>query len=1042
MDKGFVRMKSILLIAFVMLFAGCNSGGQDIDREDLKENDPVYFLGQVDALEAAVDEMALRKSDAFDLPAIKQEIALYRNAAENSALIDLLTLKKFQTYQRELLMQNPEFQFDDVLCRKTRDASMPANWVGNSEIPKTGYKNSVVSFAMSNTDELKTVYSPGSADGFVGDIVLHYDADRFLFSGISDKGNWEVFEYNLEQEKLRQVSTAKFDDVDNYNGVYLPDGKIIFCSTACMIGVPCVGGGNDVANLYVMDNEGNNVRQLTYEQDADWYPYVMNSGKVMYLRWEYTDNSHYFSRILMNMNPDGTEQKALYGSTSYWPNTMFYAKQLPEDENRFVAIVSGHHGTARAGELVLFDTSLGHREAEGAVMRLGAVNKKVRPVIKDELVDNIWPKYLHPYPVTDTTFLTASQSGPNEKWAIYLVDTFGNRTKIKEEAGWNLMEPVPVMKRKTPKKIAEKVDTSKEEATIYLQDIYTGEGLKHVPRGTVKQLRIFTYNYTLRDFGNHDKIGVESCWDGKIILGTVDVEPDGSAIFKVPCNLPISIQPLDKDGAALQLMRSWTTAMPGEFVSCIGCHEDPSEVPKSGETMASGKEPVALTPVFDQPAGIGFEAEVQPVLDQYCISCHDGSGSKPDFKDTKPGGWMGFSKSYHELHPYVRRPGPESDFNMLRPMEYHASTSELIQMLDAGHYGVELDPLSRRRIVRWIDMNVPYFPNYRAVFQSEEYNKLEAKAEEIRREYNSYVIDTGTNPKDVKRLETVESSSRFSESDFNVKELKKRLAFEENSEKVDFKLVEADNKISIQGGTAVMNLVKVSAGKNSLKSGKTVELKKALYIADTEVTNAFWNLYKPEHDSRYYDQQWKDHIGPGYPANRPNQPVIRINQIEAEMFCEWLSEQTGKKVRLLTEEEWMYACLSGSDSEYHYGRNANGFSSYENLADRKLVELAVSGVDPKPTTPTLYNDYVPREKLVNDGALVAVTVGSYKGNAFGLYDMHGNVAEWVSTAPGGKALAKGGSWRDRPFRAGASWQSVYEKYQKVYNVGLRFCIEE
>ena len=66
-----------------------------------------------------------------------------------------------------------------------------------------------------------------------------------------------------------------------------------------------------------------------------------------------------------------------------------------------------------------------------------------------------------------------------------------------------------------------------------------------------------------------------------------------------------------------------------------------------------------------------------------------------------------FAKSYLALHPYVRRPGPESDYHVLRPMDYHASTSELIQLLEKGHHGVQLDREAWDRLVTWIDLNAP-----------------------------------------------------------------------------------------------------------------------------------------------------------------------------------------------------------------------------------------------------------------------------------------------------------------------------------------------
>ena len=110
--------------------------------------------------------------------------------------------------------------------------------------------------------------------------------------------------------------TPSEPDVDNYDACYLPDERIIYDSTACFQGVPCVGGGNQVANLHVMNPDGTGIRRLCFDQDHDWCPTVMNDGRVMFTRWEYSDTPHYFTRVVMRMNPDGTNQMALYGSNS------------------------------------------------------------------------------------------------------------------------------------------------------------------------------------------------------------------------------------------------------------------------------------------------------------------------------------------------------------------------------------------------------------------------------------------------------------------------------------------------------------------------------------------------------------------------------------------------------------------------------------------------------------------------------------------------------------------------------------------------------
>jgi hypothetical protein len=127
-----------------------------------------------------------------------------------------------------------------------------------------------------------------TSKGSVGFIDLHVDAKKFLFSAAAKNG-YQVFEMNVDGTGLRQVSTDEHPHVDNYNPVYLPNDRILFLSTRLFQGVPCLGGEPHVANLFSMKADGSDVRQLTYEQDHDWDPAVMNDGRVIYTRWEYTD---------------------------------------------------------------------------------------------------------------------------------------------------------------------------------------------------------------------------------------------------------------------------------------------------------------------------------------------------------------------------------------------------------------------------------------------------------------------------------------------------------------------------------------------------------------------------------------------------------------------------------------------------------------------------------------------------------------------------------------------------------------------------------
>ena len=186
------------------------------------------------------------------------------------------------------------------------------------------------------------------------------------------------------------------------------------------------------------------------------------------------------------------------------------------------------------------------------------------------------------------------------------MDVFDNRVLLKEEEGVALLEPVPLRPRPRPPVIPERVQPDETDALVYMEDVYSGPGLKGVPRGTVKKLRLFTYHFGYQRLAGIDhRVGADGPWEAKRVLGTVPVEADGSAFFRVPAKTPISVQPLDADGSALALMRSWMTAMPGEKLSCVGCHDRP-EQRADGHQPGASRSPI---PLARSPRGMALHAD-------------------------------------------------------------------------------------------------------------------------------------------------------------------------------------------------------------------------------------------------------------------------------------------------------------------------------------------------------------------------------------------------------------------------------------------------
>lgn len=961
--------------------------------------------------------------------------------------------------QRTALLSNPLLNFDRLLLIKRGEGNLglPANWQSNCALSPTGYDNEIAMLAMKDLQSpLQTLYRPEGGK-FVGDVDLHFDGNRLLFSSIGGNGRWHLFEMRIDGGEgcslPRQVTPEDPPDVDYYDACYLPDGDILFCSTASFTGVPCVFGSSHVATLYRMKPDGTGIRQLCFEQDHDWCPTLLHDGRVLYSRWEYTDTPHSNTRLLFTMNPDGTEQMAYYGSNSPWPNAIFYARPIPGHPTQVVGIVSGHHGDARMGELVIFDPGRGRSEANGVVQRIPGYGKKVEPIFRDQLTTGQWPKFLHPYPLSEKYFLVSCQPTPQSPWGLYLVDVFDNLTLLREEPGYALLEPLPLRPTKRPPIIPNRVLPDQTEALVYLADVYEGPGLQGIPRGTVKRLRVFTYHFAYHDMGGLlGVVGLDGPWDIKRVLGAVPVEEDGSAFFRVPANTPLSVQPLDAEGKALQLMRSWMTAMPGEVLSCGGCHESSNTSIPARPSLAIRKPPAEIQPWYGPTRGFSYPREVQPVLDRYCVSCHDGRSAMDlrgseriqDFASVTPGtaGSLGgkFSVSYANLHRFVRRPGIESDYHLLTPMEFHADTTELVQLLQKGHYGVQLDADSWDRLITWIDLNTPYHGTWGEAAHDPGLQRQRRR--ELRRLYAGIDEDPEAIPAVpagpmASRIPAALSAIRHSPKPVRPPQAADAPNLQAAAEEVVQRTVDLGNSVAL-------DLVLIPAGEFILGDGEETPFRRVwiaepFWMGRCEVSNEQFARFDPHHDSHIEDKNAYQFGVHGYPVNQPRQPVVRVSYQQAQAFCRWLSERTGETFGLPTEEQWEYACRASTVTPFFYGDLDADFSPFANLADAKLREFASDPytVDTPLTNPTPYDDWIPKDPRFNDGGLVAMPIGSYRPNPWGLCDMHGNVWEWTCTEQKGRMIVRGGSWRDRPYRCTASFRLSYPPYQRVFNVGFR-----
>ena len=215
----------------------------------------------------------------------------------------------------------------------------------------------------------------------------------------------------------------------------------------------------------------------------------------------------------------------------------------------------------------------------------------------------------------------------------------------------------------------------------------------------------------------------------------------------------------------------------------------------------------------------------------------------------------------------------------------------------------------------------------------------------------------------------------------------------------------AGDMVTIPGGTFRMGDLS-GEGYDDEQPVHTVTMP-AFRIGKYEVTFDQWDACVADGGCGGY---WPDDEAWG----RGTRPVINVSWDDAQAFIGWLNDKTSGKFRLPTEAEWEYAARAGSSTKYYFGNSQSHLCRYANHADDST-------------------DYSNRNKSCSDGVgKRTAAVGRFQPNAFGLYDMHGNVWEWIQDcwndsyleAPnGGRAwmsgdcsqrVVRGGAWLNNP----------------------------
>jgi len=601
-------------------------------------------------------------------------------------------------------------------------------------------------------------------------LALSYDA-RTVYFAFCERASEKPDYYSPERQcfhiwavdadggNLRRLTDGPNDDFDPCP---LPDGGVAFMSTRR-------GGFGRCHNpweplpaytLHRMDASGANVRTLSFHETNEWHPSVLADGRIVYIRWDYVDRSAANFHGLWVTNPDGTNPAILFGNYTMQINACYQPKAIP-GSNRIVFVAGAHHA-AVGGSLVVVDPGRVRLDPESGEDDFAAIEALTPEVCFPEASG--WPaSYFHsPWPLSEDCYLVSFSfeplpgMGPKVKddtaTGLYYFDRFGNMELLYREEGISSMYPIPLAPREVPPVVPSSLDDKLgDEGELVLNDVTTS--LEPLPeRRPIRELRIFqVLPKTETHVANKPRIGYANAESARMLLGTVPVEADGSAYFRVPACKPIYFQAVDETGRAVQSMRSITYLQRGERRGCVGCHEPPGTTPAGKPPLALSRSPSPITPGPDGTKPFSYPRLVQPVLDRHCVRCHDGIEEKGDRSNLpeRPEGCFAqigpvpffrhsppaltgepsntFTRSYEGLKPFVRWyewGGKTIHPITTRPGEMGADESPLAKILDDATHAkhVSLPEKDRRRIYVWLDGNAPFFGTYDEASQTAQRN--------------------------------------------------------------------------------------------------------------------------------------------------------------------------------------------------------------------------------------------------------------------------------------------------------------------------------
>jgi hypothetical protein len=378
-------------------------------------------------------------------------------------------------------------------------------------------------------------------------------------------------------------------------------------------------------------------------------PALLPDGNVVYTEWLHLGDVN--DGHLRLMNTDMTGQREAFGGEGHGTTNSFlkarhvesYRMESGRNTHRLVAIGTSRDRTLQAGKLLLVDLSDSEKDAEVRDLTPLVPGDRMRSA-------NDVGRYYDAEPIgapADLRFLVSWSGGPVESEALAMGNSKANfgiyvydgktrqRFPIYDDPGmWDVLAR-PVKPRAVPTPTQSPVMGT--SFVVGALNVYESSIFKVAPASAVKVRLLEGFS---AEEGFPDMFGLTE-FDGQSRYGEVPIYSDGSFSARIPANVPVHMQLIDKYALSLASEPVWISGRPGEQRFCGGCHEDRAKntVITPGTTEAVQHEPMNLDVPraqrlsmdfsYDKVRGVPWNTALQPIFDAKCVSCHDGNPAKP-----------------------------------------------------------------------------------------------------------------------------------------------------------------------------------------------------------------------------------------------------------------------------------------------------------------------------------------------------------------------------------------------------------------------------